>query len=87
MNFYKVTVQCYDAKNAYFYHHSILAAKTRYEAMCLFNKAMALPNPPFVLREGEYISDMSAKECEEIDSQIIFCGDGSICLEALDESI
>lgn len=49
MNFYKVTVKCYDAQHAYFYHHCILAARTRYEAMCHFMAAMALPNPPFVL--------------------------------------
>ncbi len=42
MNFYKVTVKCYDAQHAYFYHHCILAAHTRYEAMCHFMTAMAL---------------------------------------------
>lgn len=87
MNFYKVTVKCYNAQNAYFYHHCILAAHTRYEAMCHFMAAMALPNPPFVLGNGEYIDDMSARECEEIDSQVIFCSDGSISIEVLDESV
>lgn len=79
MNFYKVTVKCYDAQHAYF----ILAAHTRYEAMCHFMAAMALPNPPFVLGDGEYIDDMSARECEELDSQVIFCSDGSISIEVL----
>lgn len=86
MNFYKVTVKCYDAQHAYFYHHCVLAAHTRYEAMCRFMKAMTLPNPPFTLDKdkGEYIDDMSASECEELDSQIIFCDDdGSISVEAL----
>ena len=45
------------------------------------------PNPPFALGNGEYIDDMSAKEWEEIDSQVIFCSDGSISIEVLDESI
>lgn len=38
---------------------------------------------PFVLGNGEYIDDMSARECEELDSQVIFCSDGSISIEVL----
>lgn len=83
MNFYKVTVKCYDAQHSYFYHHCILAAHTRYEAMCRFMKVMTLPNPPFVLGDGEYIDDMSASKYEELDSQIIFCNDGSVSVEVL----
>lgn len=84
MNFYKVTVKCYDAQHAYFYHNCIFAAHTRYEAMCHFMAAMALPNPPFVLGDGEYIDDMSARKYYgELDSQVIFCSDGSVSIEVL----
>ena len=38
---------------------------------------------PIVLGNGEYIDDMSARECEELDSQVIFCSDGSISIEVL----
>lgn len=87
MNFYKVTAKCYNAQSVHFYHYYILAAHIRYETMRLFNRAMVLPNSPFVLDRDEYIDDMSAKECEKIDSQVIFCGDGSINIEVLNESI